>query len=1369
MTEDEIYNAVLSIDAPNDHCLCYIREVDDIHKNIPDAIACRYIDEDSVNPTHVDHNAQCLLQQLKDEKLPAILDQSNLQKFSIPWTSGGVDPQKHKQYLDLLCNRVYMDVKNLIDKALALRELAITELHQEILHHASFCLSKCESFCGREDILLQIRQFMDSGKQKPLVIYGPSGSGKTTIMAKSALMIREWMGQSCVSVVRFLGTSPSSSTIIDLLVSICTQICKVCSLKVPKFSKMDPVQIIQYFCNQFLHSLQKSLGNDNHLCIFLDSVDQLSPLDKAHSLNWLPKSLPPNVHIVVSMLPEKHDCLKTIRTMLPLQECYIEVGLLPLQIGLEIMEAWLTKMGRTITSRQREILSKAFSFNPQPLYLKMLFHHTQQWHSYTNISETNIATSTPEAIRQFFTNVEDQYGKVLVQKTLGYLTAAKSGLTEPELEDSLSLDNDVLNEVYQYWDPPDKGLLRIPTLLWKRIRYEISDYLVEQHADGKTVFAWYHRQFVETARRMYLGDELTRLSIHQALSEFFEGVWSGEKSKSVTLVHRNLTLDNASRQVAMQPLQFSNEVFNVRKLNELPYHLLFSSQLEKLKSIALCNFEWLNTKLKVTGFQNVMQDFKLSLANINDTDIATLGETISLSANNLMTDGDSLAGQLIGRLKFESHDVVSGHIQILTEQAHHWTTSLSNGKHQLIPCNNCLISPGGPLQTTLSGHPQLIQQVSVSKTHPIMVSSSKGSNCSIFNIWDVQFLPQYVQNIHTLELSDAGTPKFCLENEFLFATSGHTVTAWNCITGERLFSFQTSHEVTSLTVTCSSQYLLLGDVNGSIVCCDRSSGRRVEGQGLEDSVDYIMPLEGGNTVVIASKSGQLGVYNTVLCKHQIIVQAHSSAITCLSTVSHSGNSYVLTASDDKTAKVWVVAGEKLCPVHTLAGHTKTVKCITHAYTDTAIVVTGSLDKNIRIWEAFFSGLCLRTLQGHSDGVWCIATIPSADGHKVVSGSKDDYLKVWDIDTGECLHTLEGHSSWISCVVASMNDVILSGSNDKTIKVWKLRSTRSPPTDRHFAQPECILSTKNGLVVSGAPDAIKIWDISNARCLHTFSCPASSLSVTDDCRYLVSGSKNSAINIWGLTSFSKAHTVNSQFGAVTGLATVDANIYLSAHANGNLALRELFTEKCTIMHGHTSGVKCITLSKDKNVAMSGSYDCTVRVWDISNAKCIAILAGHSKVVWCIAISSNSAYVASGSDDSTVRIWSIRDQCCLRQIFCPDNVKCVAFSLDDSAVIAGAHCSQNQLRAWNTATGDCVTNYTGHSHAVMCIQIVDEKTFVSGSRDGTIRVWDITTGEMLATFDLQSQVKYITLSKSSPEGPSLLAATTKTGPIAILNYW
>ena len=83
-----------------------------------------------------------------------------------------------------------------------------------------------------------------------------------------------------------------------------------------------------------------------------------------------------------------------------------------------------------------------------------------------------------------------QHGRILVFHALAYITAAKSGLSESELEDLISLDDKVLDDVYQYHLPPVR---RIPPLLLTRIRNDLPNYLSEREADGVSVMNWYHR------------------------------------------------------------------------------------------------------------------------------------------------------------------------------------------------------------------------------------------------------------------------------------------------------------------------------------------------------------------------------------------------------------------------------------------------------------------------------------------------------------------------------------------------------------------------------------------------------------------------------------------------------------------------------------------------------------------------------------------------------------------------------------------------------------------------------------------------------------------------------------------------------------
>ena len=166
-----------------------------------------------------------------------------------------------------------------------------------------------------------------------------------------------------------------------------------------------------------------------------------------------------------------------------------------------ILDAWAKKANRRFNRKQREVVVTSFSNCPLPLFLKLSFDQALKWKSYTLESETNLPATIKQAIVHIFESIERLHGEMLVQRSLAYLTAAKNGLSDSEMDDILSLDDDVLNDVYQYWTPP---IRRIPPLLWIRVKADLESYIVARGTDGISVNAWYHRQFFKIARQRYL-------------------------------------------------------------------------------------------------------------------------------------------------------------------------------------------------------------------------------------------------------------------------------------------------------------------------------------------------------------------------------------------------------------------------------------------------------------------------------------------------------------------------------------------------------------------------------------------------------------------------------------------------------------------------------------------------------------------------------------------------------------------------------------------------------------------------------------------------------------------------------------------------
>jgi len=188
--------------------------------------------------------------------------------------------------------------------------------------------------------------------------------------------------------------------------------------------------------------------------------------------------------------------------------------------------------------------------------------------------------------------VEKTHGHIFVSHALSYLTASKNGLSDVELEDVLSVDDVVLNDVFQHWLPP---IRRVPPLLLPRLLDELSCYIMQREANGTIVYYWYHRQFIFVARDRYLADIGHRLYIHTSLAHYFLGTWGGGKCKPFTYSPTQMALmssihgkenDLADRKVPLQPLIVGTDsvvVYNLRKLSELPYHLLESRQYLVLK------------------------------------------------------------------------------------------------------------------------------------------------------------------------------------------------------------------------------------------------------------------------------------------------------------------------------------------------------------------------------------------------------------------------------------------------------------------------------------------------------------------------------------------------------------------------------------------------------------------------------------------------------------------------------------------------------------------------------------------------------------------------------------------------------------------
>lgn len=233
-------------------------------------------------------------------------------------------------------------------------------------------LFQCETFRGREDLFLSIRNKLNSKVRKPLVLYAESGAGKTSVVARLMELLPTWYSKDSIFIVRYLGTSMLSTSIYDVLFQIAGQLSDALGsfLEPQGYRNMNALR--EYFPRCLRQLARSKTASGREIVILLDSLDQLSPANSAHTMNWLPIDLPSNVNIILSTLPRMYGCLTKLQARIAAPERFIEISHLPESVGLEIADAFLSSKKRRITDEQMDIIRSQLHSQPTPLLIKIL-------------------------------------------------------------------------------------------------------------------------------------------------------------------------------------------------------------------------------------------------------------------------------------------------------------------------------------------------------------------------------------------------------------------------------------------------------------------------------------------------------------------------------------------------------------------------------------------------------------------------------------------------------------------------------------------------------------------------------------------------------------------------------------------------------------------------------------------------------------------------------------------------------------------------------------------------------------------------------------------------------------------------------------
>jgi hypothetical protein len=181
-----------------------------------------------------------------------------------------------------------------------------------------------------------------------------------------------------VVILRFLGTTPATSNIINTFLSIIYQLSRIFNILLPEKGLNTKTEIKNFLEDQLLYISTKY--PEKKIVLLLDSLDQLSTGD--YNLEWIFTLLPANIKIIYSTLPSQGGILSQLEGLVD-HENLMEVQQLKKTVVVTILEDWLKKVNRSLSEKQWEILDKIFNRAALfPLYTKLIFDIISKWTSF---------------------------------------------------------------------------------------------------------------------------------------------------------------------------------------------------------------------------------------------------------------------------------------------------------------------------------------------------------------------------------------------------------------------------------------------------------------------------------------------------------------------------------------------------------------------------------------------------------------------------------------------------------------------------------------------------------------------------------------------------------------------------------------------------------------------------------------------------------------------------------------------------------------------------------------------------------------------------------------------------------------------------
>lgn len=567
--------------------------------------------------------------------------------------------------------------------------------------------------------------------------------------------------------------------------------------------------------------------------------------------------------------------------------------------------------------------------------------------------------------------------------------------------------------------------------------------------------------------------------------------------------------------------------------------------------------------------------------------------------------------------------------------------------------------------------------------------------------------------------------------------------------------------VTSIGFSPKTQVIATGLNNGTIML------RNIEGevtQTLSYDTDNVLSAvykvafaNDGKTLISMNQTQGVRIWEKQSNGLFEYSREINSAETIMSVAVSESTQMLATAHrPSDTITLWNLEGRKLATFGQ-GKHSDRINSLSFS-PDGKMLVTGSGDKTIRIWDISRNNQLARTIAADNK----ITTVNFIDEQTFASGSLDGTISLWKTDGTE--QELSGrHRGQVHNIATDNNNKFLvSGGQDQTVNIWDLEDNTLLETFNGHTDEVTSVSfiEANDIVMSASIDeSVRLWKVSNKEQVPT----GQVIDFSRDNQTIATAQGNQ-LNFWMANGTLKQEIQAAHSKIIQSIRfSPKANLLASADREGIIKIWSAEGEPLREFVGHQDFITSLCFSPDGKILVSGSGDGDIKLWATEGHLIDTWTVGST--ITSLAFSPNGKMIVSaGHDDTAVRLWNLNGTSREKDPIGSD-VLDVEFSPDGKKIAAAG--TDGYITLWHLNQASPLHRFWADKDSIRRIKFSPEgKRLLSGGSDGSVKQWTLK-GELINTlYEYDNSVADIALSRQGKTMASVPMIPSNNGSVIVI---